>query len=257
MIRSRNASPIEMNNIMIFSSSIPDIGYISRTETKGKESDMVNQYLDYLTVKYSKMKKKKAAVFIEPLVDTGYPDIVIVEYNSTPNCNLGITRDLLNITDIKILFYVQMKKHTTVSEMNEMLGFPIDIIKKSLDRLTECKMVYYNTKNETVKNVQIDTFARIRKIISIEAKIDKWHEAIRQANNNTWFSTESYILLNKKACSSEIIETCQANGLGIILVNGTINIVLRSAERSFPVSYASLQFNEWVVRWLRRKEKII
>ena len=91
---------------------------------------------------------------------------------------------------------------------------------------------------------------KINKIIAIEAKIDKWHEAIRQANNNIWFSTESYILLNKDSCSTTTIDTCISDGLGIILLNGKIQKTLASTKRCIPVSYASIQFNEWILRWI-------
>ena len=72
-------------NVNLFNYSLPLIGYVSRTNTPGPEFDMVKQYVLYLINKYKKLKKKSIAVFIEPQIDTGYPDIVIVEYFSLPN----------------------------------------------------------------------------------------------------------------------------------------------------------------------------
>ena len=84
-------------------------------------------------------------------------------------------------------------------------------------------------------------------------KIDKWNEAIRQAGNNIWFSTESYILMNKDSCSDGILAACREQGIGIILVNGRVKTILPSNRRGFPVSYASLQFNEWILRYMNMR----
>lgn len=243
-----------IDNTIIFNNSDSQIGYVARTSTQGKELDMVNRYIEFLVEKYSKMKSKKAAIFIEPQIDTGYPDIVVVEYHSCPNLMWNSHRRNLNSKDFKILFYIQKQKNLSLLEISETLGYPIEIVQKSIDRLSDCDLVHLNKNKTCVRNVALKKYCRISKIIAIEAKIDKWNEAIRQANNNIWFSTESYILLNKESCSTAITEICQKNGLGIILVNGKIETVLKGDKRPFPVSYSSLQFNEWIVRYLHREE---
>ena len=242
------------NNVIIFNNSIHQIGYIARTSTQGKELDMVNQFINYLIDSYSKLKTKKAAIFIEPQIDTGYPDIVVVEFYSLPSLPWNNTRLSLTNTDFKILFFIQMRKNLSVVQISELLGYPIETIKKSIEKLALSGLVHVSAKQSHVRNIRLKDYYRINKIIAIEAKIDKWHEAMRQANNNIWFSTESYILLNKESCSSTITEHCRHNGLGVILINGTIKTVLKSDKRKLPVSYASFQFNEWILRWLHMEE---
>ena len=241
-------------NIILFNSSMPQIGYISRTSTLGKEFDMVNKYIEFLIKKYSKCKSKKAAIFIEPQIDTGYPDIVIVEFYSVPDLSWDKTRNGLTTTDFKILFYIQKQKKSSTKQISDILGFPTDVVRKSLLRLFNCGLIYLSDDKNNASNVDFRRYCRINKIIAIEAKIDKWNEAIRQANNNIWFSTESYILLNKDSCSSTIIDTCSSDGLGIILVNGKIQTTLASTKRCIPVSYASILFNEWILRWIHTEE---
>ena len=245
---NKNNTNCQKNNITIFNNSRREIGYIARTNTLGKEFDMVNRYVDYLLSKYSKLKTKKAAIFIEPQIETGYPDIVIVEYFSTPNKTWNEARKELNITDYKILFFIQKKKSLSLSSISEVLGFPIEIVSKSVTKLDKCGLAYLSSTKQYVRNTKLDSYCRVNKIIAIEAKIDKWQEAIRQANNNIWFSTESYILLNKDNCSNGILQECKRLGIGVILVNGKIKTVLESEKREFPISYASLQFNEWILR---------
>ncbi len=241
-------------NITIFSNSNPQIGYVARTNTQGEEFELVNKYIDYLLFKYRNLKQKKVAIFIEPQIDTGYPDVVVVEYYPIKNLEWKKKRENLNTSELKILFYVLTRKHTSVQEINRILGFPESSIEKSLKTLSECGLVRLSKSLKFVSNVKLDSFCKIRKIISIEAKLDKWSDAIRQANNNIWFSTESYILLNKETCKQDIFKNCEKAGLGVILLNGKAKTVLQGQTRSFPVSYASLQFNEWILRNIYMEE---
>lgn len=242
------------DNVLIFSNTRPDIGYVARTITHGQEFDMVSKYINYLISKYSHLKTKKAAIFLEPQLDTGYPDVVIVEFFSLPNSKWDKSRNDLTSTDLKILYYIQIKRGSTVPDISNMLGYPVSLVEKSVRRLNKAGLIHLSKSQQSVRNVQLNSYCRIHKIIAIEAKIDKWKEAIRQASNNVWFATESYILMNKESCSASITETCRANGIGIILVNGTIRTELPSMQRPFPVSYASLQFNEWLLRDINKGE---
>ncbi len=242
-----------MSDIKVFSRSLPEIGYIARTTTKGDEFDMVNRYIEHILSKYKSLEKKKVAIFIEPQIDTGYPDIVLVEYF---NCSKNLwneNRSKLSNVDLKILFEIQMRKNTSIDNLCELLGFSQAEIKKAIVRLYKCNLIHLSKTQGYVRNIQLHSYCHISKIISIEAKIDKWSEAIRQAAKNIWFSTESYVLMNKGSCNKEIVQKCKEQGIGIILVNGKVEKVLDSELRKFPVSFSSLQFNEWIQRELHLK----
>lgn len=245
------------DNVLIYNYTRPDIGYVARTATQGQEFDMVSKYIEHLISKYRHLKNKKAAIFVEPQLETGYPDIVIVEYFSLPTHEWNISRNNLTCTDLKILYYIQTKRGGTIAEISNTLGFPLSFTEKSVKRLSDAGLIYLSKSQQSVRNVQLNSYCRIQKIIAIEAKIDKWKEAIKQANNNVWFATESYILMNKESCSATTTEACKASGIGIILVNGKIRTELPSTQRSFPVSYASLQFNEWLLRDINKMEECV
>ncbi len=250
---NRKNDSISNDNVIIFEGSNATIGYTARTVTLGKEFDMVEKYITHIKEKYSKLKSKKAAIFIEPQIDTGYPDIVIIEYYTLQEKSWNMDRESLNNTDYKILFYVQLHKNLSIQEICSTLGFSYEVTLNSLLKLDRCSLVHMSTSKNYVRNVVLNTYFRISKIIAVEAKIDKWQEAIRQANNNIWFSSESYIMMNRGSCSEHILETCKQLGIGIILVNGKNETILKSDKRKLPVSYASLQFNEWLLRYLYRK----
>jgi len=246
-----------MSKIEIFNHSQPDIGYVARTSTQGDEFEMVNKYIEHLLNKYQKLKKKKIAIFIEPQIDTGYPDIVIVEYYNNAGVEWNEIRSKLSISDFKILFQIQKQKNAKVSSLIELLGFTEGELSKSLNKLSQCGLIHLSEKQDYVRNVQLHSYSHINKIVSIEAKINKWSEAIQQASKNVWFSTESYILMNKDSCNDLIVKKCAENGVGIILVNGVIKTILKSEHRSFPVSYTSLLFNEWIHRKANCQEENI
>lgn len=237
-----------MGNIKVFDHSIHSIGYISRTITYGEEYEMVKKYINYFIRSKKHLSKKNFAIFIEPQIDTGYPDIVIVDYYETKDISWIDERNYLSNNDLRILFEIQKKKTISVDALEGLLGFTKNDLEKSILRLSKSNMVHTNKHNSKIRSAKFKSYCRINNIISIEAKIDKWNEAIRQATNNTWFATESYILMKKDRCNEAIMNVCKERGIGIILMNGKITCKLRSEKQSMPVSYSSLQFNEWILR---------
>lgn len=245
-----------MSNILLFNESLPDIGYYVRTTTAGRELNMVKRYVNYIASHYKKLKQKNAAIFIEPQLESGYPDIVIAEYYdkryavtanrvSLEKWNDG-RFDLTN-TDLKILYYLQSNKGSTKENISNYLGFSQKEIDVSLERLNSCGLIQQSSvSSDKIRQVHLDKYFTITNLIAIEAKIDKWGEAIRQAENNRWFASESYVLMNKTDISEANYVKCQKLGLGIILVNGKIEKNLKSRRRQFPISYGSLLFNEWI-----------
>lgn len=246
-----------MANIIIFQRSNPSIKYVARTVTAGDELAMVQRYLADVKKKAEVLKRKHIAVFVEPRIETGFPDLVIVEYYLPPNDIWCKSRTGLNNTDLKILMHIVTScgLRVKVSTLCELLGYEKDITIRSLKKLNQCKLIYLSKSQESVRKVKLEKWCRIRRIIAIEAKIDKWHRAIEQANRNTWFATDSFVLLNKAHCNQKVYNLCRQQGIGIILQNGRIDTILNSEHKDFPVSYASLQFNEWIQRYLHDGEK--
>lgn len=238
-----------MGNITILNQSIPPIGYIARTCTQGEELEMVNAFVECLVRKYSKSKNKNAAIFIEPQIDTGYPDIVVLEYYASNLPKPNTARKRITTTDLKILHHIHCKKRITLQELCGQLAYTLEEVSRSIDRLDNANLVHLSKNKLSVRNQALSKYCPIKRIIAIEAKLDKWNEAIVQAEHNIWFATDSYVLLNKERCSSLMLNRCKGKGIGVILANENMRIVSKSATRPFPVSYASLQFNEWLCRY--------
>lgn len=241
-----------MNSITIFDHTIKSINYIARSNTLGDEFDMVVKYINDFISKHTKLKEKKFAIFIEPCIPTGYPDIVIVEYYNLQNMKNNSA--ILNKTCLKILFEINNSNFTSVSSLSSKLGFSEKDVLKAVNILDLNHLIHFSSNKKSIRKTKLSTYSGIKRIISIEAKIDKWREALSQASKNTCFSTDSYILINKKVCNQEIIAECRKHGIGIILVNGKIETVLKCEHRPYPVSYISFEFNEWIKKYIQNPE---
>lgn len=240
-------------SIHIIWHSVPDIGYFARTATKGEEYDLVMDYVRFLKKKYEGLKCKNVAIFVEPQIESGYPDLVIIEYYNSPTQYLKESREKITHSDLKILMEIQLHNSISLRELSRLLGYSLVEIEKSISLLKTCGLVHLSPKSNYVRKVSIRKWCRISRIIAVEAKIDKWADALFQAQKNLWFATDSYILINKNSCSDYMRNKCKDEGIGIVLSNGSFHTFLRSSHATFPLSYASLQFNEWIQRLLLKE----
>ena len=244
--------------MILFDCSNQSINYINRTSTAGDEFNMVNKYVNHIKKWSEGLSKKQIAVFLEPQLESGYPDIVIVEFYN-PSIDLWCeSRSKLKSIDLKILVHIINTSSYSIGikKISESLGYDENQVKKSIKLLAECQLIYYSKSHNYVRKKDVKRWSGITRIIAIEAKMNKWKQAMEQAGRNIWFCTDSYVLLNKEKCSEEVYNTCKKNGVGIILSNRRIFTPLKSAHRKYPISYASLQFNEWIQNYLHGKENV-
>lgn len=238
--------------ILLFDSNNNNINFRSRTSTKGEEFNMVK---DFIKEFLNNLKRKNIAIFIEPLLPSGYPDIVIVEYMPMQKISQNLTREKLDHTDLKILFHILQHNIIHKAQIEKELGFSKQQVETTIASLIKSNMIQISSTGNYVRKREIKSFFKIKKIISIEAKIGKWHDVIDQSYTNQWFSSESYVLLNSlPTAQCEII--CKKEGTGILYFqNKKCQILVESAHRDLPVSYVSLLFNEWIYKeTIRRKQ---
>lgn len=234
--------------VTIFNNTIQKIKFFSRAKTQGEELNMVEQYVHHV-IKTNRRTKTNLAIFYEPQLEFGYPDLVLVEYKDCESMHWNKIRENLDITDLKILYEINRVKTVEIDYFVNILGYNKKEIRNSLIKLEKSCLI--KLRGEWILRLPLNSYSCVNKIIAIEAKIDKWDAAINQAKNSYTFATEVYVLLNKKKCTDSIIERCRNDGLGIILVNGKIEKALKAAKNPYPVSYTSLLFNEWIQRFIQ------
>jgi hypothetical protein len=86
----------------------------------------------------------------------------------------------------------------------------------------------------------------IGRLIAIEAKMKNWQEGLQQAFHNTWFASESYLLLPDVPNTSELTQQATSFGVGLLAAScSPVQSQLPAKVGQLPKSYASWLFNEW------------
>jgi hypothetical protein len=114
---------------------------------------------------------------------------------------------------------------------------------QSLDKLQRSEMIFLRGNFWQARPLS-KVFA-IRRIIAIEAKVDSWRNALDQAFINTWFTSESYVLVPSVPKGATLLDSAIERGIGVLSKE---NPYLLPQPPMKPRSYASWLFNEWTWR---------
>lgn len=92
-----------MERIHLFDKDISGIGLHCRTSTPGEEFDLVKEFIEYYSTKFLRDNKvNNLAIFIEPRIVSGFPDIVFASYSPTIMDNWNQSRKCLTTIELKI-----------------------------------------------------------------------------------------------------------------------------------------------------------
>jgi hypothetical protein len=216
---------------------------LTRTVTEGPELDVVRAFVESGIGKGR--SDAQVLVFCEPLLETGYPDAVVVHWQRCRSEAWPAARADLTPDDIKLLHFLSGARCVLRDEF--MQGRSVGRRARSLDRLAAAGVVTVSSRWVRCRPLR-EIFA-VSRIIAIEAKISDWRAGLRQAFLNTWFASESFLLLPHAPERSQITVEAQRAGVGV--VDATQRLVaphVPSRRDRLPQSYASWLFNEWAWR---------
>ncbi len=237
-----------MNNIIDFNRNYPDISYYKRKTTEGPENNLVDIFLFYLLFYFDNIQGG-IAFFKEPRLETGFPDMVFVQYEPKGYDTWNDKRINLSNNAIKILHHLHLSKTRTTLQICEDLGYLVKDTEEILEQLKISNLVMESKGHW--KTHRLEKIFAIKRIIAIEAKIYKWKDALRQAQNNKWFASEVYILSNIQLIPDELFSCSKKEGIGVLnLGNGSIKRLVKPQLNNLPNSYASWLINEWIGRYL-------
>ena len=98
----------------MFDHNIKDIGLYTRPSTQGDELDLVEDFIEYYIHNFLKSNKtNNLAIFVEPKVASGFPDIVFASYSPKILENWSEQRENLETNDLKVLSQLLMTKGST------------------------------------------------------------------------------------------------------------------------------------------------
>lgn len=217
---------------------------VFRQPTAGPELDIVHQYCQeqLAGVKGGDM----LSIFLEPKLDSGFPDIVAVFWDYAIAQRWPRERRNLLSIDMPIIHHV-----------NVAGAMPVDLLVKRFGarkasammlRLSDAQAVKVMSKELRRKPLH-EAYA-VKKLVAIEAKVKDWRKGLEQAFQNTWFASESYLLLGVLPQTSSLTEAAEKLGVGVLHKEQSLQKPhLKSKVGELPTSHASWLFNEWAWKY--------
>lgn len=234
-----------MEHIMFFDKNIPDIGLKFRNITEGEEIKLVREFIEFYIYRFQKVNKKKnLAVFIEPRVESGFPDIVFAKYNPNIVDNWNDKRKQLITNDLKLLSQLIYSRGCSGEYLLKCLKLSEGQTLESLERLLDADMIV--RKNGVWRPQNLKKIYSIEKLISVEAKMCDMKKVLEQSLKNTWFASQSYILTGINKPKEDTILNIRKQGIGLYCKDKQFKKIIEAEKMLLPSSYLSLQFNEWI-----------
>ena len=239
-----------MQDLIIIKDSYIDIGLKHRVSVKGAESDLVEEFIDEIP-KIFKSRTNKLALFIEPLIEHAYPDMVVVEYSPQLLNDWQKQRNFLNHIDFKIFENIRFYKGLTSTSMFKTKFYNYKTFLQSIERLYDAGLV--ERKRGKWRAQPLNKIYSVKRLVSIEAKMREWKTLLNQADTNRWFASESYALSSVKNPKESTVNKFKDYGIGLYSLSNKKLVRLNEAKKqSLPKSYMSWMFNEWVGRYLSK-----
>ncbi len=236
-----------MSEVLLINRSQPDVGIYTRKATLGDEQKLVTEFIDYYCTMFLRNNKiNNLAVFVEPRIDSGFPDIVFATYKPSILKNWSKKRDSLCSTDLKLLSYLNTEDKLTTNDIVLQLGFSKKQTLFSLESLMNANLINYKGQSWRARKLH-DIFS-ITKLVAIEAKINDMNRVMEQTRMNTRFASHSYALTNSMRPHKKTLERFRSFGLGLYGKKSGFHSLVEARHMALPSSYLSFQFNEWIGR---------
>ena len=213
----------------------------------GPELDLVDAFLSSYQRIFD-FEGYEVSTLIEPYINGSNPDILFIIWDSNLCRYWKPERNDLSKDDIKINHYISTfgKRGVLKQKISESINYTDSFVQRSLYRLDHAGLIKY--RNGRAVSYDLDKSFFIKKIISVEAKIANWKEAVQQALLNQNFASHSYVLLPYEKINSSIEEAFDKN-IGLLGFNSNRTVLRKKARKSkIPGSYYSWILNEHLGR---------
>jgi len=231
-----------MSSVVIDASTeMPPFGVRFRRPVGGPERELVDWFLDRQPIRVP--RHHRLTIFVEPKLESGFPDLVAVIWLLAATRRWNPLRASLEPSDIRLMHYIFQEGPSPNAKLTDAHGPKVS---SGLKRLEASEMIRYTGRNWVSRPLP-EIFA-VRQIISIEAKVREWDVALEQAHLNTWFASESFVLVPRIPRGAQLLDVAAAMGIGVWAMNKGLVGQPSMEMRRLPRSYASWLFNEWAWR---------
>ena len=213
-----------------------------RPPTQGPELDLVNEYIEGQIPEPP--RGQALTVFVEPAIESGFPDLVAVYWSESVARRWERCRAELTAGDIRVAHYLATGG---AGDLGTLKIFFRSRLSYTLDRLHAAGLVYRRGEHWYAR--ALSSIFAVRRLVAIEAKVTNLRDGLHQAIQNTWFASESYLLLPCLPRRSELTGEATRFGVGIAERGRPLDHAgVRPRRQRIPLSYASWLFNEWAWR---------
>lgn len=210
-----------------------------RRSTPGPELELVGRFCDSLR---SAQGDDAVTVFVEPRVNGHYPDLVAVFWDKRRTLHWPRSRASLTLQEVRYLHMLHKVKRINIDELVCSIGR--SQTERLVMRLLEAEVATLHNWH-LVRRPLREIFA-VTRIVAFEAKVSDWRVGLQQAFLNSWFSSESFLLLPRRTSQQALVARAAELGVGVISVGQALaRPGVKARRERIPKSYASWLFNEW------------
>lgn len=220
-------------------------GLSFRRRCPGPEDLLVDWFLTQDLVRIP--SGHRATAFREPRLPSGFPDLVIVIWKEAIARQWSPARESLQASDLRLMHLLACSGPQTPEAIEAL--FPN--WERSLQRLAEAGMVRTNKERWEIQSLDL-VFAATQ-IIAVEAKIKEWRSALDQAHLNTWFASDSWVLVPRVPRNSTLLQDARELGVTVFAQESAI-CPMSAPAACTPRCYVSWLFNDWAWRAARQQE---
>ena len=239
--------------IIEFTKADSRIGLVTRNGIAGPEQELLAAFKAFIPSCF-RWRRGAVAIFHEPQLETGFPDLVAVQYLPETFDQWNEGRWQLTPLELKLLHHLYKVRGADSTTLMSTLGIDARRLLAAIEKLLDANMVI-RSKARWIPRPLNSVFG-LRAIVAVEAKMKNWSDAFRQAELNRWFASESYVLSPINNPTRSVSERSLRTGVGVFLLNGSRVRRFQNARKScIPASYGSWMFNEWIGRRLNTGER--
>jgi hypothetical protein len=217
------------------------IGASFLRQRTGPEDRLVTEFLRKLQLRNP--FGWRATVFREPRLETGSPDVVIVQWSPVVARGWSRRRATLKREDIRLIHYLTLSGPKDEAAIRRVF---LRGARAALARLEAADMV--TMTGSQWRAHPLSRLYAARRIIAIEAKVKEPAAAIDQARLNTWFASHSYVLVPSIPSTRRILRAAAQLGIGVWVRDVLALRAKADAPLSRPRSMGSWLLNEWAWR---------
>ncbi|MFB5281826.1 hypothetical protein [Peribacillus sp. Hz7] len=148
---------------------------------------------------------------------TGYgrPDIALIQYDRQILCSRNSTKDSISQIGCYAISYLASRRWVSVEKLGDFLRINNRKLFTIIEELISLDLI--SQRNHLVKARPKSEIMAVKRILTFEAKLQNWQEAIDQAERHLWFTNESYVLMPylSEKLADKILKECIKKGVGL------------------------------------------